>query len=175
MVGRAAKRRKRGRSVVADSVTPRTVARLAPQSMGFSRQEYWSGLPVPPPGDRPNSGMEPGSPALQTDLLTSEPPGAPAAKRAVPNTGQRVSRTACDSLGGGRGSREGGWGGGVGDLQTPHQDGCSSNGLCSWRPKVIAGAGLNEQVVRPGGSECRRWAGRAWQLSRQTGRHGGGW
>ena len=45
--------------------------------MGFSRQEYWSGLPFPSPGDLPNPGTEPGSPALQTDVLLSEPPGKP--------------------------------------------------------------------------------------------------
>ena len=45
--------------------------------MGFSRQEYQSGLLFPPPGDLPNPGMEPGSPALQTDALPSEPPGKP--------------------------------------------------------------------------------------------------
>ena len=50
-----------------------TVARQAPLSMGFSRQEYWSGLPFPPPGDLPNPGIEPGSPALQADALSSEP------------------------------------------------------------------------------------------------------
>ena len=44
-------------------------------SMGFSRQEYWSGLPFPSPGDLPNPGIEPGSPALQTDALLSEPLG----------------------------------------------------------------------------------------------------
>ena len=43
--------------------------------MGFSRQEYWGGLPFPSPGDLPNPGTEPGSPALQTDALPSEPPG----------------------------------------------------------------------------------------------------
>ena len=43
--------------------------------MGFSRQEYWSGLPFPSPGDLPNPGIEPLSPALQADILTSEPPG----------------------------------------------------------------------------------------------------
>ena len=41
----------------------------------FSRQEYWSGLPFPSPGDRPNPGFEPGSPALQADSLPSESPG----------------------------------------------------------------------------------------------------
>ena len=40
--------------------------------MGFSRQEYWSGLPFPSPGDLPNPGIEPGSPALEADALTSE-------------------------------------------------------------------------------------------------------
>ena len=43
--------------------------------MGFSRQEYWCGLPFPSPGDLPNPGIEPRSPALQADALTSEPPG----------------------------------------------------------------------------------------------------
>ena len=54
-------------------VTPWTVTRQALLSMGFSRQEYWSGLPFPSPGDLPNPGMEPGSPALQADALSSEP------------------------------------------------------------------------------------------------------
>ena len=58
-------------------VTPRTVAYQAPPSMEFSRQEYWSGLPFPSPGDLPNPGIEPGSPALEADALTSEPPGKP--------------------------------------------------------------------------------------------------
>ena len=52
-----------------------TIARQAPLSMGFSRQEYWSGLPFPSPGDLPNPGIESGSPALQADALSSEPPG----------------------------------------------------------------------------------------------------
>ena len=52
-----------------------TVAYQASPSMGFSRQEYWSGLPFPSPGDLPDPGMEPGSPALEADTLTSEPPG----------------------------------------------------------------------------------------------------
>ena len=47
--------------------------------MGFSRQEYWSGLPFPSPGDLPNPGIEPGSPTLEADALTSEPPGKPEA------------------------------------------------------------------------------------------------
>ena len=45
--------------------------------MGFSRQEYWSGLPFPSPGDLPNPGIEPGSSSLEADALTSEPPRKP--------------------------------------------------------------------------------------------------
>ena len=45
--------------------------------MGFSRQEYWSGLPFPSPGDLPDPGIKPRSPTLQADTLTSEPPGKP--------------------------------------------------------------------------------------------------
>jgi len=51
-----------------------TVARQAPLSMGFSKQEYWSGLPLPSPGDLPEAGIKPGSPILQADSLPSEPP-----------------------------------------------------------------------------------------------------
>ena len=47
----------------------------APPSVGFSRQEYWGGLPFPSPGDLPDPGIKPGSPALQADALPSEPPG----------------------------------------------------------------------------------------------------
>ena len=49
----------------------------APLSIGFSRQEYWNGLPCSPPGDLPNPGIKPKSPALQSDSLPSEPPGKP--------------------------------------------------------------------------------------------------
>ena len=56
-------------------VTPFTVACQAPLSVGFSRQEYWSGLPFPSPKDLPNPGIRSGSPALQADSLPSEPPG----------------------------------------------------------------------------------------------------
>ena len=59
------------------SVTPWTVAHQALPSMGFSRQECWSGLPFASPGDLPDPGIEPRSPALQADALTSEPPGKP--------------------------------------------------------------------------------------------------
>ena len=55
--------------------TPWTVAHQPPPSMGFSRQEYWSGLPFPSSGDLPEPGIEPRSPTLQADALPSEPPG----------------------------------------------------------------------------------------------------
>ena len=55
--------------------TPWTVAYQASLSIGFSRQEYWSGLPFPSPGDLPDPGIEPRSPTLEADALTSEPPG----------------------------------------------------------------------------------------------------
>ena len=65
---------------MSDSLQPHG-AYQAPPSMGFSRQEYWSGLPFPAPGDLPDPGIEPSSPAFQADGLTSEPPqcicGAP--------------------------------------------------------------------------------------------------
>ena len=51
-----------------------TIALQAPPSMGFSRQEYRSGLPFPSPGDLPDPGIEPWSPTFQADALTSEPP-----------------------------------------------------------------------------------------------------
>ena len=58
-------------------VIPWTVAYQASQSMGFSRQEYWSGVPFPSPGDLPDPGIELPSPTLQADALPSEPPGKP--------------------------------------------------------------------------------------------------
>ena len=57
--------------------TPWTVAYQAPPSMGFSRQEYWNGLPFPSPGDLPNPGIKPWSPSFQADALPSEPSGKP--------------------------------------------------------------------------------------------------
>ena len=57
---------------MSDSAIPWTVARQVPLSVGFSRQEYWSGWPFPSPGDLPNPGIEPRSPTLQADALTSE-------------------------------------------------------------------------------------------------------
>ena len=62
------------------SATPWTVAHWAPLFMGFFRQEYWSGLPFPPPGDLPHPGIEPASlasPELQVDSVPTEPGGKP--------------------------------------------------------------------------------------------------
>ena len=60
-------------SVMSDSATPWIIVHLAPMSMEYSRQEYWSGLPFSSPGDLPDTGIEPRSPALQMDSLPSEP------------------------------------------------------------------------------------------------------
>ena len=57
--------------VVSDSATPQTVAHQVPFSMGFSKQEYWSWLPFPPPEDPFNPGIKPGSPALVWDWIES--------------------------------------------------------------------------------------------------------
>ena len=67
-------------SVLSDSGTLWTVANQAPVSMGFSRQEYCSGLSDPPPGDLPDPGVKPGSPALQADSLRLSLWGSPYAK-----------------------------------------------------------------------------------------------
>ena len=64
-------------SVMSNSVTPWTVACQAPLSMGFPRQEYWSGLPFSPPGDLPDPGIKPASPALAGDFFTTQPSGKP--------------------------------------------------------------------------------------------------
>ena len=64
-------------SLVRLFVTPWTIVHQAPLPVEFSRQEYWIGLPFPSPGDLPNPGIEPQSPALQADSLLSEPPGKP--------------------------------------------------------------------------------------------------
>ena len=73
---------------MSDSLRPHG---LAP-SMGFSRQEYWSGLPFPSPGYLPNTGIEPGYPTLEADALTSEPPGKPFRDHAA------KSRQSCPTL-----------------------------------------------------------------------------
>ena len=79
-------------------VTTGTVAHEAPPSMGFPRQEYWSGYPFPSPGDLPDPGIEPGSPTLQADSLPSEPPGisqrythAPSLPPPAPSHSSRLS------------------------------------------------------------------------------------
>ena len=64
-------------------VTPWTVAYEAPPSMGFSRQEYGNGLPFPSPGDLPDPRIEPGSPALQADVLPSSHEGSPSSIETV--------------------------------------------------------------------------------------------
>ena len=56
---------------------PWTIACQAPLSIGFSRQEYWNGEPFPSPGDLPDPGIQPGSPALADGFFTTEPPGKP--------------------------------------------------------------------------------------------------
>ena len=58
-------------------VTPWTLAHQAPLFMGFPRQEYWNGLPCPPPENLPNPGIEPTSPALAGGFFITEPPGKP--------------------------------------------------------------------------------------------------
>ena len=73
-------------SVVSNSATPWTVAHQAPLSMEFSRQEYWSELPFPIPGDLPNLGINPASlvsPALAGRFFTTEPPGKPQLQRVI--------------------------------------------------------------------------------------------
>ena len=65
------------RSVLSDSVTPWTVARQAPLSLGFSRQEYWSELPFPSPGDLPIPGIKPTSHAFEGRFFFAEPSGKP--------------------------------------------------------------------------------------------------
>ena len=77
-------------SAVSDYMTPRTGARQAPLSMGFSRQEYWSGLPCPPPGDLPDPGIKLRSPALQVDSLPTEPSGNCLHRKGLFQKGQLV-------------------------------------------------------------------------------------
>ena len=93
------KREERGVTIVCkESESESEVARLCPtlcysmdcsppssSVMGFSRQEYWSGLPFPSPGDLSDPGIEPRSPTLQADALTSAPPGNPKTVSAVPS------------------------------------------------------------------------------------------
>ena len=74
-------------------VTPWTVACQAPLSMGFSRQEFWSGLPFPTPGDLPDPGIEPTSPMLAGAFFTTGPPRKPISFsyfNPIPYTGQNI-------------------------------------------------------------------------------------
>ena len=79
-------------------MTPRTVARQAPLSMAFPRQEYWGGLPLPSPGDLAHPEMEPRPAALQADSLPSEPAGKPKGKCRSSASGNRrlTKRGLCD-------------------------------------------------------------------------------
>ena len=77
IISRLKKKKVKSLSRVQLFATPWTVARQASLSMGFSKQEYRSGLPFPSPGDLPDPGIETGSPTLQADALPSEPPGKP--------------------------------------------------------------------------------------------------
>ena len=77
-------------SCVGPFATPWTVVHQAPPSMGFSRQEYWSGLPFPSPGDLPDLGIEPRTPTLLADALPSEPPRKPNPVGLVSNKKRRL-------------------------------------------------------------------------------------
>ena len=82
---------------------PWTVAHQAPPSRGFSRQEYWSGLPFPSPGDLPDPGIEPRFPRLQADALISAPPGKPLNTRIKDFKGGKEARLKEEGGGGRRG------------------------------------------------------------------------
>ena len=71
--------------VMSDSATLYTAPHQDPLSVEFSKQEYWSGFPCPPPEDLPNPGIEPRSPAWQAGCLLSELPGKPICIRQIPN------------------------------------------------------------------------------------------
>ena len=79
-------------------VTPWIVAYQAPPSMGFSRQQCWSGLPFPAPGDLPDPGIEPGSPTLQAEALPCEPPGKPFTSQAIGFVGGTGPTTGLSSI-----------------------------------------------------------------------------
>ena len=81
-------------------VTPWTIAHQVPLSMEFSKQQYWSGLPFPTPGDRPDPGIEPTtsvSPALPGGFFTTEPPGTPLLKHQFSSVTQSCP-TLCDPM-----------------------------------------------------------------------------
>ena len=76
---------------------PWTVALQAPLSMGFSRQEYWSGLPCSPPGDLPNPGIEPRSPTLQADSYHLSHQGNLLPRKGIISAGNQSSEHGCKS------------------------------------------------------------------------------
>ena len=78
-------------SVMSDTFQPHGLYQV-PLSMGFSRQEYWSRLPCPSPGDLPNPGIELSSPTLQVDSLPSKPPGKPMLTYQSHNVTKRTSK-----------------------------------------------------------------------------------
>ena len=80
-------------SLVQLFATPWTVAYQAPPSVGFSRQGYWSGLPLPSPGYLPNPGIEPRFPTLQEDALLSEPPGNPKLIKRLKNVKNKTQQS----------------------------------------------------------------------------------
>ena len=84
--------------VAQSCLTPWTVARQTPPSIVFSRQEYWSGLPCPPPRDVSNPGIEPRFATLQMDSLPSEPPGRPDKDSTEDNRETRLSSALEPSL-----------------------------------------------------------------------------
>ena len=77
-------------------VTPRTIAHQVLQSIGFSGQEYWSGLLFPSPGNLPNLGIKPGSPALQVDSLPFEPRGKHPSLAFVGESNWENFRSSCE-------------------------------------------------------------------------------
>ena len=79
-------------------VTAWTVAHQPSLSMGFSRQEYWSGLPFPPPGDLPDPGIKPASPALAGAFFTTEPPGRPSDDIKLPRMWNMTNTTSVPSM-----------------------------------------------------------------------------
>ena len=109
--------------------------------MGFSRQEYWSGLPFPSPGDLPDPGIKAGSPTLEADALTSEPPGKPQcswyqdlniALGALRSRNHVLTRSSCSPSSGRwhRQAKEQEWSGNVGSLGQSFQ-------LCSQARKTL--------------------------------------
>ena len=80
--------------VAVEKRSEKLVIGQAPLSMEFSRQEYWSGLPIPSPGSLPNPGIEPGSPELQADSLVFKPPGCSGKKMILKSLNGSPSKAA---------------------------------------------------------------------------------